>query len=286
MAHPNGMAKCPDGEKKSIKGSERRAYLKCSTHTHAGFVPASGPHSCTKEAQPLRAGDLRRDLRAGCRISQTWSPAHPPVLCVGQDCWEVWLDSAMPVPPSSPASPQWEEECRVLRPSQGPASLPPPLLNLPKPSPCTLLGAATSPTSSHTLLHPELPPSLPGPWSLPAPAEDNKGHDVTLSAHRPACHQLIAPFALRSAQAASSSLTRDTFAGGHKTGPAFISPAQVSCSSLCVLQKTPAFAEMLCAPRCGVSGTHTLDQGPLGFPRGPVTMVAQQKHGLPLPRMC
>lgn len=283
MAWPNAQM----GKKKSIKGSEQRAYLKCSTHTHAGFVPASGPHCCTKEAQPLRAGDLRKDLRAGCRISQMWSPAHPPVLCLGQDCWEVWPGSAMPVLPSSPASPPWEEECGVLRPSQGPASLPPPLLNLPKPSPA-LLGAATSPTSSHTLLHPELPPSLPGPWSLPAPTEDNKGHDVTLSAHRPACHQLIAPFALRSAQAASWSLTRDTFAGGHETDPAFISPAQVSCSSLCVLQKTPAFAEMLCAPRCGVSGTHTLDQGLLGFPRGvwgPVTMVAQQKHCLPLPRM-
>lgn len=167
MACPNSMAECPDGKKKSIKGSERRGrrtYPKCSIHTHAGFLPAFWPHSCTKEVQaPLSWGRLSEQAvgspRRGSQLTHLCS-----VWC--RTAGEVWPGSAIPVPSSSPASPPREEECRVLSPSQGPSSLPP-LLSLPKPSP-PLLGAVTSPTSLQTLLHPELPASLPGLWCLPA----------------------------------------------------------------------------------------------------------------------
>lgn len=79
----------------------------------------------------------------------------------------------------------------------------------------------------------------------------------------------IAPFALCSAQAASSLLTRDVFAGGHETAPAFISPAQVSCSSLCVLQKALGFPRgawglVCCSPSQGVPRYQEMGEGTRG----------------------
>lgn len=281
MAWPNAQT-----GKKSLKSSEqrgRRTYLKCGIHSHAGFVPAFWPHSCTTKVQPLSHGEGTSEQAVG-------SPRCGPQLTLLCSVWcrtagEVWPGRVIPTPSSSLASPPWEEECRVLSPSQGPALLPP-LLSLPKPSP-PLPGAGPSPTPLQALLHPELPASLPGLWCLPAPGEDAEGH-ATLSGHHLACNELTPYCSIFSPLCADCIIiidkrhicwwTRDR------------SSLHLSCTGLVsilwVLQKTPAFAEMLCTPWCGFSGTH---QGPLGIPRevwGLVTMLAQQKPAISLPRMC
>lgn len=146
----------------------------------------------------------------------------------------------------------------MLTSSQGPVLLPP-LLSLPKLSP-PLLGADTSPPSLQTLLHRKLHASLSGLWSFPAPKEDDEGHDVTPSAHCLACHQLTPYCSICSLLCTGCIIVVDMFAGGHKTGPAFIPPAQFSCSSLCCRRHLPS-------QRSSVPHSVVLAQKPLGLPR-------------------
>ena len=152
----NSMSKwhgrMPRWEKKSMNGSEgrgRRTYLKCSIHTHAGFVPAFWPHSCTKEVLPLSHGEGTSEQSVGsprCGLQLT-----TPVPCLVQDCLGGLAGQCHPRALLLPCLSTTGRGVQGAEPQPGPASLSL-LLSLPKPSP-TLLGAATSPTSLRTLLH-------------------------------------------------------------------------------------------------------------------------------------